>query len=496
MAERIMRILQVSTMDVGGGAEKIAWNLFQSYRARGYNSWLAVGYKRSNDPDVFVILNHEVETGWYRFWWEAHSWLQSLDGRVRGAWRLSHLSLRLAESRRAFDRYRGVEDFRFPGTWGLLRMTQQPPDILHCHNLHGGYFDLRVLPLLSRQVPMILTLHDAWLLSGHCAHSFECNNWKSGCGACPDLTIYPAIQRDATRFNWRRKQRIYKQSRLFVATPSRWLMEKVDESMLADAIVENRVIPNGVDTSIFCPADKKPVRDTLGLGTEVPILLFAANGIRRNTWKDFDTLRLAIERVAFKLPNQQLLFIALGEQGETERLGQVEIRFIGYQADAHFVAKYYQAADIYVHAARADTFPNTVLEALCSGLPVVATSVGGIPEQIKSLDVRVASQIGKGGFASDDPTGILVPPSDADRMAQAILLLVEDKELRNTLSANAARDGRARFDLRDQAQAYLDWYEEILERERTKNRFSRASTESEIVHEMSNVKRTPAVTAH
>jgi len=69
----------------------------------------------------------------------------------------------------------------------------------------------------------------------------------------------------------------------------------------------------------------------------------------------------------------------------TERIGQAEVKFVPYQSSPEDVAKYYQIADVYVHAARADTFPNTVLEALACGAPVVATAVGGIPEQIKGL---------------------------------------------------------------------------------------------------------------
>jgi glycosyltransferase involved in cell wall biosynthesis len=59
------------------------------------------------------------------------------------------------------------------------------------------------------------------------------------------------------------------------------------------------------------------------------------------------------------------------------------------QANQESVARYYQAADLYVHAAPADTFPNTVLEALACGTPVVATAIAGIPEQVERRANRV-----------------------------------------------------------------------------------------------------------
>src|SRR5450756_184433 len=69
MVERInpVNILTVSTKDIGGGAEKVAWNLFDSYKRRGHNSWLAVGLKRSNDPSIIRIPNDQHRDPWARF---------------------------------------------------------------------------------------------------------------------------------------------------------------------------------------------------------------------------------------------------------------------------------------------------------------------------------------------------------------------------------------------------------------------------------------------
>lgn len=444
-----LRILQVSTADIAGGAEKVAWELFRSYRARGYASWLAVGRKASADADVLVIPNTASRGRCRQALLAGSRRLQPLADQVRGGYRLQQAMRWAADPVGEWERYTGREAFDFPGSRRLLELPPQPPALLHCHNLHGGYFDLRVLPRLSAALPVVLTLHDAWLLSGHCAHSFGCQRWQTGCGSCPDLDIYPAIRRDATADNWRRKREIFRRSRLWVATPSRWLMEKVERSMLAPAASERRVIPYGVDTALFRPGPREAARQQLGIPPQARVLLFTANGIRRNPWKDYQTLREAIQRVAQTPAGENVWFIALGEDAPEESIGRARVRFIPYEKNPERVAGFYQAADIYVHAARIDTFPNTVLEALACGTPVVATAVGGIPEQVM-----------------EGETGFLTPPGDAAAMALRIQQLLADVQGRQAMGQRAAADARRRFDLTRQVDAYLAWYQEILGRHR------------------------------
>jgi len=453
MADKL-HILQVNTNEISGGAQKVAHNLFRSYRARGHASWLAVSYKVSDDPDVLPIRHSTGQRGWSRAWWSIHARCQlwDLDGRLSRRIRI------LAEPGALIDYFQGVENFRYPGTWHILNFPPQAPDILHCHNLHGNYFDLRALPWLSERVPTVLTLHDAWPLSGHCAHSMDCERWRSGCGECPDLTIYPALRKDSTAYNWQRKREIYQRSRLCIATPCRWLMQKVEASMLAPAVTGSRVIPNGVDMNVFCPADQQRVRTILGFPEKARILLFTANGIRANIWKDYNTLRSAIERIAATMDTSNLLFVALGEDGVTERLGKAEIRFVPYRKEAEAVARYYQAADLYIHAARVDTFPNTILEALACGTPVVATAVGGIPEQVKGLGTMDRAL---NSYGPEAATGCLTAPGSAESLAVRIQELLKNDALRIQMSANAVTDAQMRFSLERQTQAYLDWYLEI-----------------------------------
>jgi glycosyltransferase involved in cell wall biosynthesis len=273
------------------------------------------------------------------------------------------------------------------------------------------------------------------------------------------------MKRDSTSYNWKRKAEIYQRSRVYVATPSQWLMDKVQKSKLVPGIVDTRVIPNGINLSVFSPEDKTLARQKLGLPADAHILVFAAHGIQDNLWKDYPTLRAAIEQIADLPLDREILFLAVGENAPSEKIGHAQIRFIPYQKEPSAIAQYYQAADVCLYASRVDTFPTTVLESLACGTPVIATALGGIPEQIKGLsDPRLAPlsdpRLNRSG--PDEATGVLVPPGNALAFSQAAFVLLSDTGLRRRLSENAAIDASQRFSLQLQVTRYLDWYAQIL----------------------------------
>ncbi len=346
---------------------------------------------------------------------------------------------------------RGIEDFHFPGTAGLLELPPERPDVLHLHNLHGDYFDLRELPRLSRRVPTILNVRDGWLMSGHCAFSLNGNEkWKTGCGDCPDLTIFPAIKRDATAFNWQRKRAILADSRVYVATPSQWMMNRVHESIISAAAIDSRVIANGVDIRTFNPGDRRAARLTVGVAANARVLLVAANGIRGNVWKDFVTLRAALEIIGQR--PEQIIVLAVGETAAPEKIGNLELRFVPFEADNNRLADYYRAADIYLHAARVESFGNVLLEARACGTAVVATAVGGIPEQFRDLRTH----------AAEEATGALVSPANPTEFASMVMALLDNDELRQKIADNGLRQVTTEFTLDLQAERFLSWYREIL----------------------------------
>jgi glycosyltransferase involved in cell wall biosynthesis len=278
-------------------------------------------------------------------------------------------------------------------------------------------------------------------LSGHCTHPFECERWRTGCGQCPDLTIPPALWRDGSRENWRRKHDIFQQSRLWVAVDSQWLMEKVRASMLS--YVDVRVIYPGIDLTVFRPGDRRQARAELGLPQAASILLFVAHRARRNPWKDYALLKQVFERVRRTVDGEVILLV-VGDPVSNGWHVEDGVWLAPPVDTSSQLAAYYRAADIYAHATHVETFGLTLVEAMASGIPIVATRTAAIPELI-----------------DDEESGFLTAPRDVESMAARVIELLKNPEQRHEMGQRALRASK-RFDVNRTVDAYLAWYSELL----------------------------------
>lgn len=455
-SEKLMRILSVNNFDVASGAERICQLLVEGYTAAGHEAFLGVADIRGEKNKRTVALQRTFRLlDIFRF---LHRHTEKGLRRIPGAWRIGNM-LEYLSRQTWWQSFLSSRVFYNPASANILRTPPGNWDLLHIHSWNEC-FDLRALPSLCPQIPIAFTLHDAILFTGACGHPKNCTRWQEGCGHISEETVGAtegtmqmqcSLSAATTRHDWNLRKRLFEQSHLFVATPCQWLMDMARSSVAAPAMLGSRVIHNGIDLSIFAPGDKAAARHALNLEQDRPILLMAATAVRNNRHKDFSSVREALMHVADAHKKRPLLLLGLGQDAPTEYVEGAEIRFIPFLRDAHTVAQYYRAADVYVHAALGDTFPTTILEAMATGTPVIASNICGIPEQV--IDIT----------AAEGATGILTPVTDASAMANAIKRLLADAALRHTMGEHARRRARQEFDQVVMVQRYLDWYAEIRE---------------------------------
>ena len=318
----------------------------------------------------------------------------------------------------------------------LKTASKISPDIIHLHNIHGGYFQTNLISKLSKIAPIVWTFHDMFPITGHCAHSFECEKWKTGCENCEKLDIYPAIKKDRTRFLWNYKNKIFNSTDFTIVAPSLWLKKCIEESFLKNKYI--RLIHNGIDLETFKKTDKSAARKELGLPENKKIVLLSADGGVKNPFKGGEFVFEAFE----KLKNHNdILFLNIG--GESGQKSENWLDF-GYVSNPEIMAELYSAADVYLFPTLADNCPLTAIESLACGLPVVTFEIGGVPEIVEN---------GKSGFAVEYKNG--------EKLVEALEKLLNDDELREKMAENAVNASK-KFSSEKMTEKYLRLYEELL----------------------------------
>lgn len=402
-------IVQVHSQDYGGGAEAVARLHHLELLRQGHPCRLFVARKLGQDPGVEQIAYVRGPPG----------------------------SRRLA---RWFERRTGRQYVYAPSFKALLAGLPEQAGLAHLHSLHGleSYADIRPLVALSRRIPVVLTLHDLWLLTGHCAYPLDCPRWLSGCGQCPDLERYPALPRDGTRANWHRKLSIFAQVRAHLIVPSQWVAEQVAQSPILRHLPVT-VVHNPVDTRIFCPGERLLARQRLGLPPHRRILLITAQH-----WSNpYKGIREGLA-VINQLTDPQLYVVAIGTDAEA-LLSQCRVpgRAVDYQEQQSALVDFYRAADLFLMPSRCETFGMVAAEAMACGTPVVAFAAGGVPDVLGA-----------------DEGGRLIPPGDVAGMAEAVTRLLEEDEGRAALGVCAAARAAREFSLATHTHGCLKVYEE------------------------------------
>ncbi len=211
-----------------------------------------------------------------------------------------------------------------------------------------------------------------------------------------------------------------------------------------------RVIHNGVDTKKFQPAlDKRKVKAELGFSPDDPAVVSVGRLYAR---KGLFTLIESIPAVTGKFPRAKFIVSGKGQSDEmakliahAESLGvRDKLVFTGYFPDAK-LPKLYQAADVFAFSTFYEHHPFAVLEALATGLPVVTTNVGGIPETIND---------GKNGF--------MCQPFNAEQFSARILYLLENPVEAAEMGAQARKTIMDRFDWHIVVKDAIKVYNEVL----------------------------------
>ena len=418
-----IRVVHISANDIRGGAARAAYRLHSALNAAGVASSMFVRKRTSQDSSVSAVQ-------------QANGWLRR---RLR-AWRKQRI-------KREFEQYQGIlgvdYDF-FTDDRSIYRyeVLEQLPDcdVIHLHWI-AGFIDYQTFfpEIARRKIPMIWTLHDMNPFTGGCHYDRGCGRFIEGCGACPQLKSSDA--RDLSRQIFLRKQFAFSQlapDMLHLVTPSRWLAEEARRGALLRRFPVS-VISNGLDTAVFAPRDRRTAREMFNIPLDRNVLLFVAGSL-----KDVRKGLVFLQQAMAHLSNvERLLLVSVGK---TEWATDMNIPYqaLGMIDDDRLLSLAYSAADVFVIPSLQDNLPNTVMESLACGTPVVGFDVGGIPDMVRP-----------------SVTGLLTPPKDAAALGAAIADLLHQPERLAEMSENCRRIAVEEYDMTMQGRRYQQLYDTV-----------------------------------
>ncbi|MDA3890642.1 MAG: glycosyltransferase [Salinivirgaceae bacterium] len=266
--------------------------------------------------------------------------------------------------------------------------------------------------------------------TGGCHYNFGCEGFvDSKCKKCPQLK---GIEDEsiATK-NYIIKRHAYDDVELSVVCPSNWLLAESKRGQLTKRY-NHTLIPYGIFENIFYPYNKEQARIKLGLELDKKIILFVADSL--------DNYRKGVDYIldASKILSKEYQFLLVGKGTHKAK----NFNHLGEISDEKNMAQIYSAADLFVIPSLADNLPNTVLESLFCGTPVIGFDIGGIPDMVVN---------GLNGFLCNE--------IDSNSLAITI-----QKALDFSFDSLAiVDDAKQRFGQDKQTDSYIKLYKSILE---------------------------------
>lgn len=277
------------------------------------------------------------------------------------------------------------------------------PDLVHFHDFVVA-FGIRTARRVASVLPVVVTLHDYSGFSGGCLMSPDCNRFEAQCGSCPRIGKWPLVSPvDRTTQTHHAIQKMAKLPNVIATCPSRVFLRMARLGAWRAGTLAQ--INNPVDTALFHPSLRYAARCRMGLDDGTTVVLFMAARLA-DPRKGIEALRDVLPTVFAN--DRRAQFHTAGQFASLpEWLQSSRIRHHGLLHSRAAAAELLAAADVVTVPSLAENAPCVIAEALSCGTPVVAHSVGGIPEMLEGI-----------------PGSALVPPGSAEAFSRALATVI------------------------------------------------------------------------
>ncbi|MEM9480025.1 MAG: glycosyltransferase [Verrucomicrobiota bacterium] len=412
-----MKVLHLSTLDHLGGAFIAARRLHGALREReDIDSEFCVAQKHGDTPDTVALHN--------AFSYSLRRNLERLPLKLTSANGIAYQSLAWLPNQKLTRHVRSVK-----------------PDIVHLQWTQNGFVPLGALTKFD--APLVWTFHDMWGFTGMYHHEY---GEPPRCAGTYDRKPEGMRGFDVDAWVWKRKQQSYHALDVCGIVPSQWMAEKARSSSLwKDRRLE--VIPNGIDTDVYKPADRAFARKLFNLPPNANVVLFGAMFADEDKNKGFGPMMKVLEILKAQggHENLHLAVFGIGECPEDVTL-PFPASFFGVLRDEASMAALYSAADVMVVPSLQESFGLTACEALSCGTPVACFNTSGLRD-----------------IVDHEENGYRAKPFDPADLASGIAEMLESRTTRLALGREGREKVEREFDLDVVAARHHDLYRELAE---------------------------------
>ncbi len=425
-----MKVVHINTIDTGGAAIA-AYRIHKGLQEAGIDSSMLVLKKTLPDPSVKPFSGIS----------EGNLLLQGLFDRWQSF------------DTKYINRPKGLE--LFSDAESAVKLSHFPEiraaDIIHLHWV-AGVLDLDDLPQLCNRKQVVWTLHDMNAFTGGCHYSGRCIKYTHNCGACPQLG--ENNDEDLSRRIWERKHEAYKKIKLTLAAPSRWLGSCIQSSTLMGRFT-TQIVPSSLPLHIFQPRPRALIRKRLGIPQSSNIILFGAQ-VTDNRRKGLKYLIQSLNllgRAQYR-PENLVLLVFGANAGLNNNHFPFRIVSVGEIDDQLLLSQLYSTANLFVIPSLEDNLPNTAIEALACGTPVVGFDSGGIAD-----------------IVDHKHNGYLAATGDTQELAAGINWVLSKQKQGKSFLKECRQKSETHFSAQAQANTYIRLYTRMLG-----NRMKQATT--------------------
>jgi glycosyltransferase involved in cell wall biosynthesis len=313
-----------------------------------------------------------------------------------------------------------------PIGWGTVRALEELP-IPDVWNLHWVSWFLHwetMLPWMAERAPIVWTLHDLNAMQGV---------WHY----LSDESTTKQVQLEQEAIEMKQKAlALVPCDRLTFVGPSKWMVDSCRQSPVTKNFPVHH-IPYGVNQDAFAPRDGALLRRMMGISLDKFVIGFIAADLR-DPRKGMLPFQSSLRKLVAEQPDVHLITVGNGEIDS----GALTHTHLGSLSSDQLLSNFYSACDVFVCPSLQDNLPNTVLESIACGTPVVGFDVGGIPDMVRS---------GESGY-------LVSPVGDGEALSKTLLEITNEPQQVAALRPRTLALASSEYGLQKQANAYTNLY--------------------------------------